>query len=360
MEPQYRRVTRFVSEQVWALRESTLDTIVDVLRMRAAGIELSKEEIQARVGALVQPAPQTRGSIAVLPLYGIIAPKMNMMIAYSGGTSLEAFMAKFRQYRDDSSISAIVVDVDSPGGSAFMLPETWKEIYESREAKPMTAVVNPTCGSAALFIASAFADLACTPSGEIGSLGCYCVHEDWSKANEMMGIKPTYVYAGDYKVELNPDEPLADDTKAYLQSLVDACYEDFVRAVAKGRDKTPAYVRENFGQGRMLLAKDAKAVGLVDRIASLDEVLMKLVGRRGRSTAAVAAELVGDATEETVMARDLSADTPIRAAADDEAPTADPQAVEDAPPAMALAEEDPAFASEREATARELELLERL
>jgi signal peptide peptidase SppA len=347
MEQQLRRVTAFVNETVWAIRPTKFNAIMELLRMRAAGIELTKEEVQARIGAIDQPTAQTRGTVAVLPLYGVIAPKMNMMTAISGGTSLEAFMAKFRQYRDDQSISAIVCDIDSPGGSVYMLPECWGEIYESRDVKPMVAAVNPTCGSAALYLASAFKEIACTPSGEIGSLGCFCVHEDWSKANSMMGIAPSYIFYGDHKVEGNPDEPLADDARAYLQGQVNTFGIEFEKAVAKGRGVSLSHVRENFGQGRMLLSKDAKAVGLIDRIASLDEVISKFVGRRGRSMAADA-----EATPEIVMGEES-----IERVAEGTGVAMEPVA-EEVEPAMVLAE--PAYPSEREATARELELLEKM
>lgn len=285
-----RRVSRFVSQQIWAIREATLDVIVEVMRMRAAGIQLTQEEVQARIGASGPQRIGQVGSVAVLPLYGVICPKVNAMSMISGGTSLEVFMMRFRAFRDDPSVTAIVIDADTPGGSVFGVPEAFDELFASRDAKPLIAVVNPSCGSAGLWLTAACGEIVCTPSGDYGSLGVFCVHEDFSKANELMGIKPTYISAGTYKVEGNPDEPLGDDTLAFLQSQVNAVYGDFIKAVSKGRGQSTAKVKSDYGQGRMLLARDALTAGMVDRIDTFDNVIAKLTGAKRRTGRAAAAE----------------------------------------------------------------------
>lgn len=322
----YGRVGRFLNSHPWAIQEHVLDTMVEIVRMRASGIELTQEEIRARIGAgrveAARPgASQPIGTqIGVLPLQGVIAPKMNMFTEISGGTSLEEFMHEFRELRDDASVSAIVCDIDSPGGSVFLLAEAWAEIFDARAVKPLVAVVRPSCGSAALYIASAFEEIVCTPSGEIGSIGCYMVHEDWSKANELAGVKPTYIAYGRYKVEGNPDEPLGDEALQFLQSRVDQCGQEFEAAVAKGRGVSVKVVREQFGQGRMLTAKEAKAVGLVDRVDTIENTLMRLAGgRRGRSGGASAErasveEIRADAARLDAHDGDAAADAPVEAA----------------------------------------------
>ncbi len=268
-----RRVSRFASQQVWAITESKLDAIVEVLRMRAAGIVLSKEEIQARIGASTRAISGRSGAVGVLPLCGVISPKVNTMTEISGGTSLDVWMTAFREMRDDPGVTAIVLDVDSPGGSVFGVQEAADEIYKSRSVKPITAFVDYMCGSAALWLACSAGRIISTPSGEVGSLGVFCMHECWEKANEMIGMKPTYISAGQYKVEGNQDAPLSDDALAYIQSQVDAVYATFLKSVAKGRGVTVKVAEANFGQGRMLLASDALAAGLIDGIDTMDGVI---------------------------------------------------------------------------------------
>lgn len=270
----YPRTTSFLSSHPWAIRESAMDTIVEIVRMRAAGVELTQPEIHARLGAAPKRAGLTpQGNAAVLPLQGVIAPKMNMFVDISGGTSLEVFMRDFRQYRDDPEVNVIICDIDSPGGSVFGLREAFDEIYASRGTKPMVAMVRYTCASAALFIASAFERIVSMSSGEVGSIGTMMVHWDESKANEMAGVRPTYVTYGRYKAEGNPDQPLSEETLAYLTEQAAIWGKDFEAAVAQGRGVSMAKVRKDFGQARMLLAKDALAVGLIDGIQTFDEVL---------------------------------------------------------------------------------------
>lgn len=278
---QYPHVTGFVGRQVWALEEGKLDAIVEILRMRAAGITLSSDEIQARIGARRdEPLNSTRiDGVAVLPLYGVLAPKMTMMTAVSGGTSLERWQADFGALVRDPDVTAIVADVDSPGGSVHLLPETFQTVLSARGRKPLVAVVNPSCASAAFWLASAFDEIVCTPSGEVGSVGCYCVHEDWSQANAASGVKPTYISYGRYKVEANQDMPLEDEARRHLQARVDQLGAAFERALAKGRGVSLAHVREHFGRGRMLFAAEAQAARMVDRIGTLSETVDRLRAR---------------------------------------------------------------------------------
>ena len=278
---EYPRATSFLCSQPWAIREATMDTIVEILGMRAAGVQLTEQEVQARLGAAAPRSGSNRqGTVGVLPLQGVIGPKMNMFMAISGGTSIELFMKEFRQLRDDPTVDAILCDVDSPGGSVFGLREAFDEIYASRGAKPSVAMVRYTCASAALFLASAFGKIVSMPSGEIGSIGTLMVHADWSKANETAGVKPTYITYGKYKAEGNPDEPLSDETLAYYKEQAAIWGRDFEAAVAKGRGVSVETVRKDFGQARMLLAKDALKVGLIDDILTFEEVTHKLASKR--------------------------------------------------------------------------------
>jgi ClpP class serine protease len=100
-----------------------------------------------------------------------------------------------------------------------------------------------------------------------------------SKALEQDGIDVTVLSAGKYKTEQLPFGPLSAEAQAFLQGRVDDAYGQFVKDVARGRNVTPAAVRGGFGEGRALGAKDAKAAGLIDRIATMDETLSRLAGR---------------------------------------------------------------------------------
>jgi signal peptide peptidase SppA len=287
----YKNVANHVFNQPWAIHEDTLRVIGEVLRYRMTGGKYSPDEIAERVGDREHPEPfmvayeaaeprgngQPPGAIAVLPLYGIISQRMNMLMEMSGGTSTEMFAKMFQQMVNDPNVGAIVLDVDSPGGSVFGVEELAAQISKARSQKRIIAVANSLMASAAYWIGTAADEVWVTPGGIVGSVGVYSMHVDYSKQNEMMGVKPTYIYAGKYKVEGNPDEPLTDEAKAEEQRLVDSYYEAFTKAVAKQRGVSVAKARgPDFGQGRLFRAQEAVAAGMADRVGTLDDALASL------------------------------------------------------------------------------------
>lgn len=278
----YERIVKAVGETPWAMRPEVLTVILDLLAFRASGGKLTDEEIRARIGGDVERAePRRAGAVAVIPLSGPIFPKANMLTAMSGATSLEVFRGQFREALADEKAESIVLDINSPGGMVDMVPETFEEIFAARGQKPIVAVANVDANSAAYFIGVAAAEFIVTPSGSVGSVGVWHAHEDWSKHDEAFGVKTTLVSAGKFKVEGNPFEPLGDEAREALQATVDDYYEMFVTAVAKGRGTTVQAVRSGFGEGRVVLAADALAAGMVDQVATLDDTIRRLGGRVG-------------------------------------------------------------------------------
>ena len=274
----YAHILRAVSETPWAVRPHVLETIRDLLAFRASGGVLTNEEIQARIGAgPPRREAQVFGSVAVLPLWGVIAPKADMFTEMSGGTSLAAFAQSFRAAMADEQVSSIVIDIDSPGGTVDMVPEMGAEILAARGRKSVVAVANTVAASAAYWIGSQASEFVVTPSGEVGSIGVWAAHDDLSKAMDKAGIKTTLISAGKYKTEGNPFEALSEEARDYIQSQVDTFYGMFVDAVAAGRETTVSAVRSGFGQGRMVTAEDARAGGMVDRVATRDQVLAELI-----------------------------------------------------------------------------------
>jgi signal peptide peptidase SppA len=248
---------------------------------------MSGMPMQAANGKRNSAAP---GSVAVIPIMGIISQRMNMVsqISGAGGTSIEKLTAQFRQAVDDTNCKAIVLEVDSPGGGVAGVMELASEIYNARAQKPITAVVNCMACSAAYWLASAATEIVCSPSGQAGSIGVYMIHQDASEAYAKEGIKNTIIKAGKYKTEGNPYEPLSDEARAALLSNVEDYYGMFVKAVAQNRGTSQAAVRSGFGQGRSLLAADSVREKLTDRVGGMDAVLRGFgIGRSGRASNAL-------------------------------------------------------------------------
>ncbi|NBS98856.1 MAG: S49 family peptidase, partial [Betaproteobacteria bacterium] len=188
----------------------------------------------------------------------------------------QQFGAALRQLLADDTVGQILIDIDSPGGSVYGVAELADEIQSARAQKPVVAIANSLAASAAYWIGCAASEFYVTPGGEVGSIGVWQAHQDYSKALDEAGVKTTLISAGKFKVEGNPYAPLDEDAQAFMQTRVDEYYTAFTRSVAKGRGVPIAQVRDAMGQGRVLGADSALAQGMVDGVASFDEVLRKM------------------------------------------------------------------------------------
>jgi len=291
----YRHIVREVARKPWAMLPSTLAVMVDLLRYRSAGHRLTRAEIDERISegqsrsAARRGAARPAGSVAVIPLYGIIAARAAAFQSVSSpnGTSVEEFTQMFRAALADDGVDSILIEIDSPGGSVDLVPELAAEVRAARGKKPIVAIANTLAASAAYWIGSQADELVVTPSGEVGSVGVYAAHEDLSGALEQEGVKVTLISAGKFKTEGNPFEPLSEEALAYFQSQVDDFYSMFVADVAKGRGVAVGDVRDGYGQGRVVSAADAVKAGMADRVATFDDTVARMM--RGTAPARRAA-----------------------------------------------------------------------
>lgn len=282
----YRRILRAVYSTPWAIVPSRLADIREVLAFRGAGNEIPEAEMLEHIGVKGAPPARSRtagsgGAVAVLRLSGIIGHRIEQVENVSGppGTAVERFRARFREALANSNVGALVIDVDSPGGSVDGVPELASEIFAARGGdKPIVAVANTLAASAAYWIASAADEMSVTPSGEVGSIGVFAAHEDVSKLLEREGRQVTLISAGRFKVEGNPFEPLTEEARDNIQMRVDAVYGEFLDAVAAGRGVTAKTVRSDFGEGRVVSAQDALAAGMVDRVETLEQAISRVSG----------------------------------------------------------------------------------
>jgi signal peptide peptidase SppA len=284
-------ILRAVMETPWAILPAKLAVILEVAQRHAAGERLTAEEIQAQVNGAQRPPDRSAGSVAVLPLFGTLIPRANLITESSGGTSAERYGKAFRAALADTNVGAIVLDVDSPGGAVPGIEELSADIFKARGQKPIVAVANHLAASAAYWIATAADELVVSPSAEVGSIGVFAAHEDFSQALEQAGIKVSLIAAGKFKVEGNPYEPLGDEARAAIQSRVDEYYDSFVKAVARNRGVGVSDVREGFGEGRVVGAKEAVKLGMADRIGTLDETIARLARGAPRSPRGPSADL---------------------------------------------------------------------
>lgn len=280
----YAHVVAYVRETAWAVTLNTLATIQDFARMWSVGERFSDDEIQARVGGRQSRRDMEMvGSVALLPVYGVLVPRADLLSEMSGATPLQRLQSAFRDAIEDDSVTAVVFDVDSPGGSVDRVTEFAAEIRAARGSKPIVAVANTRAASAAYWLAAQADEVVVTKSGDVGSIGIFAAHEDVSKMQEKLGVKTTLISAGKYKTEGSPFEELSEDAKATIQARVDEAYSMFVSDVAKGRRVSVDTVRAEFGEGRMVSASNALKAGMVDRVETLEATVLRLSRRRAQA-----------------------------------------------------------------------------
>lgn len=271
----YEHVLGFALEHPWAVTASMRATIASILARRIAGDdEPETVGLVARSNRLQGFAPG--GTVAVIPMYGVIAPRMNLFSDMSGGTTFEQLTAQLHEALALPDLSAIVFDVDSPGGNVAGASEFAREVLKARTRVPVYAQAQYLCCSAAYWPMACATEIIASPSAMVGSIGVYAIHDDVSAALDKIGIKRSVYSAGKYKAEGADGGALTEDAAAHVQQLVDSSYARMVGDIAKGRGCSAADIRSGYGQGRTLTADDALAIGMIDRVATMSETLTRI------------------------------------------------------------------------------------
>lgn len=250
---------RTIRSEVWAMRPDAIEAYV------AYVLTVEPEEKPPRV-------PKVEGSIAIVPIHGTIGHRRSS--GYPADTYSEDVTRYLGDVAANASVGGVVLDIDSPGGTVSGLSEVSDAVASLKASKPVYAVANPEAASAAYHIGSQATKFYSTPSGEVGSIGVWAAHQDISGMLEKVGVKFSLISAGKYKVEGNPFEPLGDEAREEIQRSVDLHYDRFIGAVSAGRGVPKSVVREKFGQGRMIEADRAKELGMIDGIATLNDVIL--------------------------------------------------------------------------------------
>lgn len=274
-------ILKAVAEEPWAIKHSWLMAMLEVLNLRANGVKLSPDEIEAqlepsREAAAARPRANVPGGVAVVNVFGAMMKRGGLFDDVSGMSGMDVIAAQLRAAAANPDIKAVVLNIDSPGGMVSGLPELAAEV--AAMDKFVLAVANGMAASAAYWLGSQADEFVMTTSGEVGSIGVVSMHQDISRMLDQQGVDVTVLTSSKYKYEGHPYQPLSDEARAHMQKQIDEFDQMFVKAVAKGRGVSMAKVRADFGQGRTMLARDALAAGMVDRVATLDEELRKLGG----------------------------------------------------------------------------------
>jgi protease-4 len=228
--------------------------------------------------------------IAVIYAVGVINSGVSSDSAGGQVIGSDTIVETLRKARADSSIRAIVLRIDSPGGSAVAADIIWREIMLTRERKPVIASMSDVAASGGYYIAMPAHAVVAQPATLTGSIGVVLVRFVVAGTLEKLGVNLETVKQGRYADLFSPVKPFTPEEKKKVQALMQATYDAFVEKAAAGRNTTPERI-DAIAQGRVWTGKQAKELGLVDELGGLDRAIA-LAKERAKIAPGTEVELV--------------------------------------------------------------------
>lgn len=185
----------------------------------------------------------------------------------------ERISKALRKVRLDNKVKAVVLRVNSPGGSSLASDVIWREVMLTKKVKPIIVSMGDVAASGGYYIACAADSIIAQPNTITGSIGIFAILPNMQKLfNDKLGVTFDGVKTGKYADLGDINRPLTPDEKLILQNNVNHGYDDFTKAVAQGRKKTQAYIN-SIGQGRVWTGSQALKIGLVDRLGNINDAI---------------------------------------------------------------------------------------
>jgi protease-4 len=260
-----------------------LDDRVAALATEEGPRERVEEEDYRRVSARsVGIRPESR--IAVLHASGVIASGSSTHDSINGAVvGSDTMVEQLERIREDDSIRAIVLRVDSPGGSAVASDVIWRELSITRDqnpSRPLIASMSDLAASGGYYIAMPAQVIVAQPGTLTGSIGIFGGKVAVGDTLEKIGVTTETVQSGKNASLSSPFEPFTPDQRAKLASYMESFYDGFVRKAAQSRRTTPAEVHA-VAQGRVWTGRQAREHGLVDELGGLDRAVAIAKERAG-------------------------------------------------------------------------------
>lgn len=216
---------------------------------------------------------KSKDKVAVLYAYG------NIVNGEGGSSSVtdiggDRISRELRKLRKDDDVKAVVLRVNSPGGSALASDVIWREVELTKEVKPVMVSMGDLAASGGYYISAAADSIFAEKTTLTGSIGVFGVIPNFKGLlNNKLGVHVDEVSTGKYSsLASDPDRPLSAEEMAIIQTEVNRVYQVFMERVANGRNLSIAQV-DSIGQGRVWTGEQAVELGLVDRIGSLQTAI---------------------------------------------------------------------------------------
>ncbi|MEY2466756.1 MAG: hypothetical protein QOD03_1277 [Verrucomicrobiota bacterium] len=212
--------------------------------------------------------------IAVVPVEGVLARKPDVFELFYGMEDSTNVLDMVENARRNPDVKGVLLNVDSPGGFLTGGPEIADAIKATDKQKPVVSWVGGTMASLAYYIGSQASQVIASRSAQVGSIGVFTTHIDYSKMLEVAGVKVEVIKnkEADYKAAGVMGTALSDEQRAHIQERIQSSFKDFKRAVKSARPN----VADETLRGQVLSGSEAKSAGLVDRVGDMSFALSVL------------------------------------------------------------------------------------
>lgn len=220
------------------------------------------------------------GHVALVQVRGGIVSGRSRRSPLGRTAGSDTVCASLRAAAADDRARAVVLLVDSPGGSAVASETIWREVVLLRQRKPVVVAMGAVAGSGAYYIACPADWIVALPATLTGSIGVVAGKFVTGALREKVGLTSGTVARGEHALMFSSRRGFDDAEQASLAAMVDAVYDDFVGKVAQGRHRTRAQI-EGVARGRVWTGRDAVDIGLVDSLGGLRDALQMARSRAG-------------------------------------------------------------------------------
>lgn len=274
--------------QLWAITEAGW-SLIEQRMSQLSALQQAQLEPAAPLAARVSNGAKPNIKIVHIPLVGVIINRASALerILF-GAVSPQQFAAVVREQANDASVSHIVIEIDSPGGTVAGTEAAADAVAYARRKKPVIAVATSMAASAAYWIASQASRIVVGNNSEVGSIGVLAVHLDYSQMLEQNGIRATVLRSAPKKALGQPYEALDEEARADWSNMLQQYHERFAEAVRRGRKRSESWI-EKVATGATWIGNDAVERGLADEVGSLESVIADIA--QGRYNNAARAEL---------------------------------------------------------------------
>ena len=243
------------------------------------GDKLKATSVAALKGAK-KKEKEYRNKIAVVYAEGEIVESLPGGFSAGEAAITERLNDDLKKLEGDDDVKAVVLRVNSPGGSAYVSEQIWKTVSDLKKKKPVIVSMGSVAASGGYYISACASKIVAEPNTITGSIGIFGIFPNATGLYKKVALTTDVVKTNRYADMLDPSRPMTEDEKALMQAFVNRGYETFLTRCADGRGKSKADI-DSIAQGRVWTGEQALKIGLVDELGGLERAI-ELAGEQAK------------------------------------------------------------------------------